>query len=388
LKKLAIITTHPIQYNAPWFKLLSENGKVALKVFYTWSQLANGKKFDPGFGKQVQWDIPLLEGYAHVFVNNTSKAPGSHHRRGIINPTLNKEVEDWGADAILVFGWNFVSHWKCIRYFNKKIPVLFRGDSTLLRKQPLHIRFARALLLKWVYSFIDAAFYVGHENKKYFLSCGLKEHQLVFAPHAIDNERFADSNNSFTEKAMAWRSKLSISPDTLTVLYAGKLEAIKSPALIISFAKRFSSLPVHFIIAGNGPMESVLKESAAGLANITFIDFQNQQMMPVLYRLADFFMLCSESETWGLSINEAMACGKAIIARNTCGCVADLVREGQNGYVFNLSDLDEIYSILKELVNNNARWAAMGAESQKIIASYSFKNIVSAVEFFLTNKLN
>ena len=68
MKKLAIITTHPIQYNAPWFKLLAERKNIIIKVFYTWSQVLNEEKYDPGFGKNIEWDIPLLDeiGRAHV----------------------------------------------------------------------------------------------------------------------------------------------------------------------------------------------------------------------------------------------------------------------------------------------------------------------------------
>ena len=54
---------------------------------------------------------------------------------GIINPTLITEVEQWKPDTILFFGWAFKSHLKCIRYFYGKIPVFFRGDSTLLAEQ-------------------------------------------------------------------------------------------------------------------------------------------------------------------------------------------------------------------------------------------------------------
>jgi hypothetical protein len=70
LKKLAIITTHPIQYHAPWFKLLTERKKLNVMVYYTWGQLEHNSKYDPGFGKNVEWDIPLLEGYEYRFVKN------------------------------------------------------------------------------------------------------------------------------------------------------------------------------------------------------------------------------------------------------------------------------------------------------------------------------
>ena len=61
-KKIAIVTSHPIQYYAPLFRLLAK--KVELKVFYTWGKEAL-VKFDPGFGKKVEWDIPLLDGYEY-----------------------------------------------------------------------------------------------------------------------------------------------------------------------------------------------------------------------------------------------------------------------------------------------------------------------------------
>ena len=386
--RLAIVSTHPIQYNAPWFRLLHKGGIIESKVFYTWSQIESGKKFDPGFGKDVKWDIPLLDGYDYTFVKNISKMPGSHHREGIINPSLNHEIEDWQPDAILVFGWNFVSHFNCIKYFHKKIPVLFRGDSTFLRKQFGIKAFVRRLYLRWVYSFIDYAFYVGTENKKYYLKCGLKKSQLFFVPHAIENERFQDTHNLYTEKAKHWKKDLGISDTIFTILYAGKLEKIKKPSLIIELAKRFIGQPVHFIIAGNGPLENELKKMAAGNPQISFIDFQNQQKMPVVYRLSDFFILSSDSETWGLGVNEAMACGRGVLVRNTCGCSTDLVREGENGFVFDKSKMDILYNRLKLLLANRDQWKRMGNQSEKIIAPYCFENIVTAIETFFAEKIS
>ncbi|MGN6533252.1 MAG: glycosyltransferase family 1 protein, partial [Ginsengibacter sp.] len=84
--RLAIITTHPIQYNAPLFSLLAKRNTINIKVFYTWGEKVLQDKFDPGFGKNINWDIPLLEGYDFQFVSNISADPGSHHFGGIDNP--------------------------------------------------------------------------------------------------------------------------------------------------------------------------------------------------------------------------------------------------------------------------------------------------------------
>ena len=85
-------------------------------MFYTWEASQTLAKYDPGFGRVIEWDIPLLDGYEYTFVKNVSANQGSHHFKGIDNPTLNTEIEQWGAEAVLVFGWAYKSHLSCMRY--------------------------------------------------------------------------------------------------------------------------------------------------------------------------------------------------------------------------------------------------------------------------------
>ena len=103
-KRLAIVITHPIQYYAPLFRLLAEVPDIGVKVFYTWSQTKEKVK-DKTFGQEIQWDIPLLNGYNYEFIDNISKSPGSNRWNGIENPELKKKIEEFHPDAILVFGY-------------------------------------------------------------------------------------------------------------------------------------------------------------------------------------------------------------------------------------------------------------------------------------------
>ena len=381
-RKLAIITTHPIQYYAPLFKMLQERGQLQIKVFYTWSQSRQGAKFDPGFGKSIEWDIPLLEGYEHTFVENISKKPGTHHYYGVVNPTLNREVEEWKPDALLVVGWSFDSHLKCMRYFHGKVPVVFRGDSTLLAEQWGPRLIVRTLFLKWVYRYIDYALYVGTNNKLYFLRHGVKEDQLVFAPHAIDNERFFDHDGIYETEAQHWREALGIKADDIVFLYAGKLEYKKDPGLLIRAFMKLKNPSVHLIILGNGPLEQKLKYKYARTRHLHFIDFQNQSQMPVVYRLGDILVLPSKGpiETWGLSVNEAMASSRATIVSDRCGCGVDLVLPGVNGYVFTRTSLKDLTSKMQLAVSNRDHLREMGRRSQEIIRDWSFEKICSQLE--------
>ncbi|HTD42301.1 MAG TPA: glycosyltransferase family 4 protein [Mucilaginibacter sp.] len=380
--RLAIIITHPIQYYAPGFKLLHERGNITIKVFYTWGEKALNK-YDPGFDKNITWDIPLLDGYPYEWVENTSVDPGTHHFKGIVNPDLINQLKAWQPDALLIYGWAYNSHLLAMRYFKNKIPVLFRGDSTLLNKKKGVKALLKSIFLKWVYKQIDHAFYVGTNNKAYFKKFGLEESQLSFAPHAIDNDRFAFDK---TEEAILIRQKLGIQNSEILILFAGKLEDKKSPLLLLDAFLALKSTGSHLLFLGNGALETVLKNKSANLTNVHFMDFQNQSMMPTMYQACDLFCLPSRGpgETWGLAVNEAMACGKAVLVSDKVGCAVDLVKENYNGAIFKSEDINDLTSKLGILITSKSNLQEYGRNSKILINDWNFSKIAEAIE----NKLN
>lgn len=385
--KLAIITTHPVQYNAPLFRLLTERNNIKIKVFYTWSQTESGVKFDPGFGKKIEWDIPLLDCYEYSFVKNISKKPDSRYYKGIDNPTLIHEIQQWNADALMVYGWNFKSHLKALRFFKNKIPVLFRGDSTLLDEKTRLKKIVRRAVLKYVYSFVDIALYAGKANKAYFAAHGFTEKQLVFMPHAIDNNRFsANEENLLAGKTL--RKKLDIPDNALVFLFAGKLDENKNAGLLIDAFIECSDEESYLLIVGNGNQEEILKDSCKEKNNIGFLDFHNQQNMPGLYAAADVFVLPSKSETWGLAVNEAMAAGKAIILSDACGASYDLVTNGENGFVFKNNDAASLQKNIQYMIDHKNETLEMGKKSLIKIKEYDYCKDCSAVETALEKSLS
>ena len=377
--RLAIISTHPIQYNAPWFRLLGQSGNIIIKVFYTWEQSKQGQNFDPGFGQIIEWDIPLLSGYEYSFVKNIAPDPGTHKFKGVVNPGLQQEVLEWRPDALLVFGWSFDSHLKCIRHFHGKIPILFRGDSTLLDEQGGVKRMARRIFLKWVYRHIDIALYTGTNNKAYFKAHGLKDAQLVFAPHAIENSRFTDTAGDYSLRAKEWRAQLGFDEEDIVVLFAGKLEPKKDPGILLKIARSVKDNRLKFLLVGNGKLEKELKEEAATLQNVKFLDFQNQQSMPVVYRLGNIFVLPSvgPGETWGLALNEAMASGLPVVASDKVGGAIDLIQQGQNGYIFPHGNVEQLHD---QLLSIASKPTFMGRHSEEMIRAWNFGAIISAIQ--------
>ena len=389
MKKLAIVTTHPIQYNAPFFALLAKSDAVQVKVFYTWEQSKEGALFDPNFKQTITWDIPLLEGYDYHFTKNTSKKPGSSHFTGIDNPNLLQEISEYNPNGILLFGWSFKSHLKLMRHFHHRIPILFRGDSTLLDESPDFSvkKLIRRMLLGWVYKHIETALYTGEANKEYFIKHGVSSNKLIRAPHAIDNNRFQYAPDA-EEKAAAWRAELGISTDARVALFSGKLEPKKNP---IGLLKAFLEADVpntHLIIAGSGVLESKLKEMAAGQKTVHFIGFQNQQQMPIVYRLSEVYVLPSvgPGETWGLALNEAMACGRKVIASSVCGGAKDLIQSEEIGTIVSKANQVELLEALKKnIIKPRVELLNDGKKAQTYISSFSFHEIATAVESWINN---
>lgn len=385
--RLAIVTTHPIQYYAPLFRALARAPGLHPRVFYTWSQTSSGAVADRDFGSEVRWDIPLLEGYEHEFVTNVAHRPGSHRFRGIRNPELTHRLADWSPDALLVFGWNRHSHLEVMRRFKGRVPVLFRGDSTLIDAQPPWRRMARAAFLKWVYRYVDVAIAVGQNNRDYFAAHGLRPERIAFAPHAIDTTRFAASPGPDEERASGWRRELGIAADELVFLFAGKLIAKKDPFLLLD-AFLSVDAPAHLVYCGNGALEAELKSRAAGHPRIHFMSFQNQRAMPAVYRLGDVFVLpsCGPGESWGLAINEAMACGRPVIASSRVGCARDLVRSGVNGWIFQSGDTEQLSRVLSWVASTDRRrLRSMGDESLRISQSWTTEEAARGIARAVTS---
>lgn len=393
MKKLAIVTTHPIQYNAPFFKSLSQSGICKLKVFYTWGQSESEQVFDPGFGSSFKWDLPLLEGYDYEFLENSAQYPGSSHFNGINNPHILRVLQNWNPDALLIFGWCFHSHLKVMRFFSGKIPIWFRGDSTLLDESKGFSvkKVIRRLFLRWVYSYVDLCFYVGKENKRYFEAHSLKPKQLIFAPHAIDNERFQTITEAEAQLVSEWKINLGIDSDEMVYLFCGKLESKKMPDFLVKSFLKLQNKKIHLIIAGDGVMKEELILLAKKKSNIHFIGFQNQTLMPLVYRLCDVFILPSKGpgETWGLAINEAMACGKPVIASTACGATSDLIEQGINGWSIEADNEEGMLSVLEKAIHlGKEQLNQLGKNAFLKIANYSYSNFLSAINLVLNDTSN
>lgn len=365
--RVAFIVSHPIQYYAPLYQRLAQRDDIAIKVFFTW-HADRGPVADRGFGIPVAWDIPLTEGYDFEAVANTSRDPGAHHFRGLRNSDLARRIMDWGPDIVHVTGWAWQSHLAAMRGFARRgVPTLFRGDSHLLDERRQGPRWwMKQRVLRRVYSWPTGFLVTGAANREYYEAFGVRAERLHPCPHSIDVARFTSSAPMWEQNAQEWRQALGIRADQTVLLFAGKFEPVKCVLEFMEAA--LASLPAKavLILVGAGPLgERVNALAAAHTSRFRVLPFQNQTRMPIVYRLGDLFVLPSRRETWGLAVNEALACGRPVLVSNHVGCARDII-DDTCGRVFDWANSSSLSRALTELLGDRGHLAAMGrAASQR-----------------------
>jgi len=288
---LAIITSHPIQYYAPWFRYLNQSSGLKIKVFYLWD-FGVKQQQDLEFKAGIQWDIPLLDGYEYVFVPNISKKPTTKRLWGLNNPALKESVLASGAKSVLMMNYNYISSYRfLLQWSQQKTPLLFRGDSHILQVPQGIKPFLKRQWISRVYQQFDACLYVGQSNRRYFQYHGVSAENLFFSPHAVDNDRFTQSATQAHDDSRHWKHVLGIPPHHQVILFTGKLIEKKRPQDLLAVFARSQFKNVSLLFVGSGPLETLLRERAKGIKHVYFAPFQNQSEMPRTY-LCDRICRC------------------------------------------------------------------------------------------------
>ena len=328
MRRIAFVVSHPIQYYAPIYQRLAARSDLEVKVFFTWHD-GRAPVVDVGFRQAVAWDIPLTTGYAFETVNNVSPRPGTNNFFGIRCPDLLGKVLSWRPDAVHVTGWAWAAHLKLLRDLaRERIPVVFRGDSHLLDGKLSGPRWlAKRMVLRRVYSWPSAFLYTGAANKAYYSTFGVPQRKLFGCPHTIDVGRFVGVADEYERQARQWRKELGIGEDQPVALFAGKFEPKKRPLDLMRAILRTKRKDLVLVLVGDGELNRKVHEVARSHpSRFRVLPFQNQTRMPVVYRLGDFLVLPSAwSETWGLAVNEALACGRPVLVSDRVGCAVDVL---------------------------------------------------------------
>ena len=143
---------------------------------------------------------------------------------------------------------------------------------------------------------------------------------------------------------------------------------------------------------GDGPLRDSLNSQLSTLNLHTHVQmpgFKQYPDLPAYYGLATAFIHASTTEQWGLVVNEAMASGLPVLVSNRCGCAADLVQEGVNGFTFDPYNVEELAQLMLKLSGfqgfrisacRDVSLSAFGLSSQRIIADWGPERFASGLK--------
>lgn len=394
--RLAIFTSHPIQYQAPLFRHLAARDDIEVVVFFG-SRQGLDVTFDRGFGTTFQWDIPLLDGYEHAFLPNEA-APGRDVGSfgGIRLRRPETVLREGRFDVCLVLGWQTMGHAQMMRAaWRTRVPLLLRGESTLQRRPPGGV-FALLRRLLWlparehiyaaIFRRVTAFAVIGSRNADFYRHFGVPDSKLVWAPYGVANEHFALAPAPRAASRERLRQQLQCGPRTTVFASVAKLVPFKRPFdLLSAFAALVADgIDARLVYVGDGPERAAVEEAIERRelgAHVTISGFVNQSALPDWYAAIDCLVLPSDYlETWGLVVNEAMAAELPVVVSDAAGCAPDLVREGVNGFTFPLGDIAQLSQRMRIVASAGTDGRLeLGSRSREIVADFTLAAAAEAI---------
>jgi glycosyltransferase involved in cell wall biosynthesis len=381
--RVACIGGHPVQWAVPLLRRISREPDIELTAFYS-SDFSLRGSVDPGFGRAIQWDVPLLEGYRYEFFPRIWDSG----RVGFARPLtwgVFRRLRQGRFDVVWVGGYNRLYSLQAI--FSAallRLPLMIRSDSNLFSpERSPRTRAAKAVLAPLLRPFISLALSCGVVNTEYWQHYFGKKFPVFTVPFCVDNEFFRQRALEAAPRREQLRRELGLEPGRPIVLYASKFHYWKGCMDLVEAYIRLSPAPgvdpnAYLLMVGDGParqdLEARVKES--GLSSIRFLGFRNQTELPPIFDLCDVFVLPSHGEPWGLIVNEVMNAGRPIIVSDRVGCRPDLVHDGLNGLSFPARDVEALSQCLRRLIGDPALRVSMGENSLRIIQNHSFEQDV------------
>ena len=379
--RLAILTTHPIQYHAPWFRQLAAHPEVDLNVLYC-HNATPAEQAGAGFGVEFDWDVSLLSDYPYRFLENTALNRTVHDFKGLDTPGIRKIIAEEHFDAVIVNGWHYKSAWQTMTAcWKTRTPVMVRSDSHLRTQRSSAKQLAKWPLYRWFIPRLDACLPVGQWSREYFLHYGADPNKVFVVPHTVDDSYFSREADRLRPHRSELRKGWGLAQEAIVFVFVGKLIGKKRPMDFLRAMKQLSGhgMDVAGLVVGDGPLRAecehfIRHESLP----VHMAGFLNQSRIAEAYVASDALVLPSDGgETWGLVVNEAMACGIPCFVSDRVGCGPDMIEGPGAGRIFSLGNTNLLANMLLEFSREESLRTKMGNQARATAASRSINAAVT-----------
>ena len=375
-EKIAFASSHPIQYQVPIFKRISKK-KNSFYAIFGCEINSSTKMFDKEFKKNITWGKDLQKGFNFISFNKNYTYLKNIYK--IFNFLKNKKIT-----IIIVSGWDS-NFYKLIIIIAKilKIKIILRCENNLYNEKNLkkYLKiFVYSILFKLFYKFIA----IGKKNIEMYLRCGVDRRKIFLAPYCVDDQFFS-GKKILKSKFLPIKKEINKKKAKI-FLFVGKIinrkgykDLMKISLMIKNNTKLYNNS--IFLIIGTGDKLNEIKNFMKDneIINFKFLGFKSQKDLVYYYKIADYLLLPSLYETWGLVVNEAMSVGTPCVVSNNCGCANDLVISGMNGFTYDAGNCKELFKIIKNIILKNSLHNKIKKNVKISISNFNIKKTVDLI---------
>jgi glycosyltransferase involved in cell wall biosynthesis len=373
--RILCVCSHPVQYASPGLRLLAAHPRLHIHVAYCSLQGAD-LGMDPDFGREIKWDVPLLDGYPWTHVRNRSLRPGLGRFFGLLNPGLWQIIRRGHYDSVILYtGYRYASFWIAVAAAKLSgAGVLFGTDASSNHSREggwWKLPF-KSFVLSAIYRLADGKWAASSAGKEYLKSLRVPEEEIGVVPLVVDNDWWSERASEVDRAAV--RRDLGVPESAPVVLFCAKLQPWKRPLDLLRAFALAEVHEAHLVFAGEGALATTLVSEAQSLGisdRVHFLGFRNQTELPAVYRSADLFVLPSEYDPCPAVVCEAMLCGLPVLLSDEIRGRFELIDSGQTGFIFRCGDIEGLATLLRKVMVDPELLAAMGSAARQIMNNCS-----------------
>ncbi len=254
----------------------------------------------------------------------------------------------------------------------KNIPYIVESDGAF----PTHGKGIKMWIKRFVLKPAKICMSTARLNDEYYAECGVDRTKIRRYPFSsIHNRDIIDRPLTQDEKYLL-RKELNRNDDK-AVITVGRFIPGKGFNTLLQVAAKLRNINFYFVGGVVTPEYQEIVHQLA-LKNVFFLGFMDKSCLYKHLKASDLFVLPTHSDTWGLVINEAMACGLPVVTTDMCIAGLEMIKEGVNGYITPVGECEIMAQHIQKIVSDSQLCDNMGINSWKTVRHYTIETMAAA----------
>ncbi|MFA6958624.1 MAG: glycosyltransferase family 4 protein [Thermoanaerobaculia bacterium] len=368
---LVVVQNKPTQFDGPLYRLIRREAPFDLHVCFTEAESQASGAVDLEIGRAPSWD--------HL-VDDAGSGEWISYVPGVAARALAQQIAAKHPQLTILCGYFPSVHLRlALELKAKRLRIGLRSDNTLRHSSFAGVKgVIKRLVLPRLLGSYDSWHPVGTLARQYLEKVSSRVRPSFLFPYNVDNAWFEQRAEGFRKEGTRERAAMGFGSGDFVVLGVLKWNDREDPLTLVDGFLRFARTrpQAKLILVGDGPLREEIRVRLEGATDRVHLPgYVSYSELPRYYAVADVFVHPAPGEPWGCSVNEAMACGVPVIAAEGVGAGADLIVDGETGYVFPDRHAELLAGRLVQVCEDGER--RMGRAASVKISEWSYQQTVS-----------